>query len=333
MILTVTLECRARHHLPRAAARSRPPAHRVPEVAERPGGKGLNVARVLAALGHRTVVTGFAGGRTGEVLRAIPALSARTSGRPGVRTVRAVGPPSPTRRRRPSASSTPSPRYPTAPGARSASWTARPEATTRFEEPGPARAGRLGGLPRHVHRTARRRAGGGAVRQPRRRACPSVPTPASSARPAPPGVPVLLDTSGEPLRRGLAARPDLVKPNADELAGSPAPPSRCAPRARPGGGAPTPWPPRWAPTGCWPSPPDGIWQAVPPGRPTRSAPATPTGAGDSAVAGLLSGLAEGLPWPDPGPCPALRRPSREAGVRPLRVHRLLAKVEVRDRGA
>ncbi|MBM7172598.1 1-phosphofructokinase, partial [Streptomyces sp. G44] len=24
----------------------------------------------------------------------------------------------------------------------------------------------------------------------------------------------------------------------------------------------------------------------------------PTGAGDSAVAGLLSGLAEGLPWPD-----------------------------------
>ena len=32
------------------------------------------------------------------------------------------------------------------------------------------------------------------------------------------GVPVLLDTSGEPLRRGIAARPDLVKPNADELA-------------------------------------------------------------------------------------------------------------------
>ncbi len=31
-------------------------------------------------------------------------------------------------------------------------------------------------------------------------------------------VPVLLDTSGEPLRRGIAARPDLVKPNAEELA-------------------------------------------------------------------------------------------------------------------
>lgn len=32
------------------------------------------------------------------------------------------------------------------------------------------------------------------------------------------GVPVLLDTSGEALRRGVAARPDIVKPNADELA-------------------------------------------------------------------------------------------------------------------
>ena len=33
------------------------------------------------------------------------------------------------------------------------------------------------------------------------------------------GVYVLLDTSGEPLRRGLAGRPDLIKPNTDELAG------------------------------------------------------------------------------------------------------------------
>ncbi len=37
---------------------------------ERPGGKGLNVARVLAALGHRVTVTGFAGGTTGDVVRA-----------------------------------------------------------------------------------------------------------------------------------------------------------------------------------------------------------------------------------------------------------------------
>ncbi|MEU6852400.1 PfkB family carbohydrate kinase, partial [Actinacidiphila alni] len=39
---------------------------------------------------------------------------------------------------------------------------------------------------------------------------------------------------------------------------------------------------------------EGGWQALPPARLAGN----PTGAGDSAVAGLLSGLAEGLPWPD-----------------------------------
>lgn len=40
--------------------------------------------------------------------------------------------------------------------------------------------------------------------------------------------------------------------------------------------------------------PDGNWQASPPA-PVKG---NPTGAGDSAVAGLLSGLVEGLDWPD-----------------------------------
>ncbi|MER7155552.1 PfkB family carbohydrate kinase, partial [Streptomyces lydicus] len=39
---------------------------------------------------------------------------------------------------------------------------------------------------------------------------------------------------------------------------------------------------------------DGAWQAAPPQRIAGN----PTGAGDSAVAGLLSGLVEGLPWPE-----------------------------------
>jgi hypothetical protein len=46
----------------------------VREVTERPGGKGLNVARVLAALGHETVVTGFAGGRVGDRVRELLAV-------------------------------------------------------------------------------------------------------------------------------------------------------------------------------------------------------------------------------------------------------------------
>jgi tagatose 6-phosphate kinase len=40
--------------------------------------------------------------------------------------------------------------------------------------------------------------------------------------------------------------------------------------------------------------PDGTWRAAPPARVAGN----PTGAGDSAVAGLLSGLVEGLSWPD-----------------------------------
>ncbi|MEV2208165.1 PfkB family carbohydrate kinase, partial [Streptomyces sp. NPDC047970] len=36
------------------------------------------------------------------------------------------------------------------------------------------------------------------------------------------------------------------------------------------------------------------WQAAPP----AAERGNPTGAGDSAVAGLLSGLVEGLPWPE-----------------------------------
>lgn len=68
VILTVTLNTaldityRVRTLRPHAS-------HRVTEVTERPGGKGLNVARVLAALGHRVTATGFAGGRTGRSVR------------------------------------------------------------------------------------------------------------------------------------------------------------------------------------------------------------------------------------------------------------------------
>ena len=44
--------------------------HRVAEVHQRPGGKGVNVARILAALGESVTVTGLAGGATGTAVRA-----------------------------------------------------------------------------------------------------------------------------------------------------------------------------------------------------------------------------------------------------------------------
>jgi fructose-1-phosphate kinase PfkB-like protein len=45
-------------------------AHRVRAVHSRAGGKGVNVARVLALLGHDVMVLGLAGGPTGDAVRA-----------------------------------------------------------------------------------------------------------------------------------------------------------------------------------------------------------------------------------------------------------------------
>jgi tagatose 6-phosphate kinase len=108
------------------------------------------------------------------------------------------------------------------------------------------------------------------------------------------GVPVLLDTSGEPLRRGVAARPDLIKPNADELAeltGSHEPLRATQDARRRGARAVVTSLGR---DGLLVVTPEGRWRAVPP----THIHGNPTGAGDSAVAGLLSGLVQSLPWPD-----------------------------------
>lgn len=45
-------------------------SHRVSQVRERAGGKGVNVARVAATLGHPVLVLGFVGGLTGETVAA-----------------------------------------------------------------------------------------------------------------------------------------------------------------------------------------------------------------------------------------------------------------------
>ncbi|MCK8680591.1 1-phosphofructokinase family hexose kinase [Streptomyces lichenis] len=242
-------------------------SHRVRGVAERPGGKGVNVARVLAALGHEAVVTGFAGGPTGEALRRLLApLPVRDALVPAEGTTRR-----------------------TVAVVDSASGD-----TTQFNEPGPqVSAGEWAALLSAYEELL---AGAEAVAL-----CGSLPPGihvgayadlVRRARAA--GVPVLLDTSGEPLRRGLAARPDLVKPNADELAaltGS-REPLRAARDARRRGARAVVA--SLGPDGLLALTPEGIWRATPP----QAVRGNPTGAGDSAVAGLLSALVEGLPWPD-----------------------------------
>ncbi|SHM31441.1 1-phosphofructokinase family hexose kinase [Actinacidiphila paucisporea] len=270
MIITVTLNVAldVTYHVPALVPQA---SHRVVEAVERPGGKGLNVARVLAALGHPVAVTGFAGGPAGEEVRR--QLAAATyAGRLTDALVPIAGK---TRRT-------------------VGVVDGRGRGATQFNEPGPT----VGAGEWQALLTAYRdmlAAGADAVAL-----CgslpPGVPIGAYAelireARAA--GVYVLLDAEGPALRRGLAARPDLLKPNAGELAGLTgfAEPERAARDARRRGARAVAA--SLGADGMLVLAGDGGWRAAPPVRLTGN----PTGAGDSAVAGLLSGLAEGLPWP------------------------------------
>jgi 1-phosphofructokinase family hexose kinase len=267
VILTVTLNtaldltCRVRSLRPHTT-------HRVSAVAERPGGKGVNVARVLAALGHEATVTGFAGGGTGGELRE------RLAGTPGV--VDALVPIA---------------------GATRRTIAVVDESTgdtTQLNEPGPQVTAAEWAAFQEAYATLLGTASAVAL-------CgslpPGVPVGAyagliRAARSA--GVPVLLDTSGEPLRRGVAARPDIAKPNAEELAELTGfhEPLRAAREARRRGAQAVVA--SLGPDGLLAHTREGHWQATPP----SAVHGNPAGAGDSAVAGLLSGLVERLTWPD-----------------------------------
>ncbi|MET9916198.1 1-phosphofructokinase family hexose kinase [Streptomyces sp. NPDC006435] len=288
MILTVTLNTALdlTYDVPKLVPHT---SHRVGDISERPGGKGLNVARVLSALGHETTVTGFAGGSTGAVLRELLAGTSPDGSAP-------TGTPAP------GTAPAPSPAPITDALVTIAGNTRRTIAvvdratgdTTQLNEPGPLVT--ADEWTAFLGRYEELLAGADAVAL-----CGSLPPGihvgayAELVRPArAAGVPVLLDTSGEPLRRGIAARPDLIKPNADELAqltGSrdPLRATRDARRRGAHGVIAS-----LGPDGVLAVTPDGIWQARPPAKVLGN----PTGAGDSAVAGLLSGLVEGLGWPD-----------------------------------
>ncbi|MFJ1655914.1 1-phosphofructokinase family hexose kinase [Streptomyces sp. NPDC088337] len=268
MILTVTLNTAL--DITYRVPSLRPHAtHRVSEVTERPGGKGVNVARVLAALGHAVTVTGFAGGATGRQVRDRLASEA-----PGV--VDALVPVAGATRRT------------------IAVVDARTGDTTQLNEPGPVVGPAEWSAFQNVYEELLGSVSAVAL-------CGSLPPglPVGAyaglirtARAA--GVPVLLDTSGEALRRGVAARPDIVKPNADELAeltGSHDPLRASQDARRRGARAVVA---SLGAEGLLAHTSEGLWRAAPPSR----AHGNPTGAGDSAVASLLSGLVENLPWPD-----------------------------------
>ena len=273
MILTVTVNAAldVTYHVPAL----RPGAtHRVSRVDERAGGKGINVARVLHTLGEPVVATGLVGGGTGASIRALLGdlrHSFTDIAEPSRRTT----------------------------------VIADGTEATGFWEPGPAVSAQewrtfvahYGSLLR-VSRVA---VLSGSLP-------PGVPVDGyaeliSMARSA--GVPSILDSSGEPLRAGIAARPDVVKPNAHELAMAtglavgalPEASELAVAEARAAtdalrAGSPVAVVASLGRHGLLASTVDGWWHALP----AATLPGNPTGAGDAAVAALARGIAYRLPW-------------------------------------
>jgi tagatose 6-phosphate kinase len=107
------------------------------------------------------------------------------------------------------------------------------------------------------------------------------------------GVPTILDTEGAPLLAALPAGPAIVKPNAHELLEATGlTDQRAAARELLDRGARAVVSSH-GPDGLTALTADGTWTA----RPPRIDGGNPTGAGDASVAALAIGLVDGSPWP------------------------------------
>ncbi|MFC5181827.1 1-phosphofructokinase family hexose kinase [Actinomadura harenae] len=262
MILTVTLNA-ALDVTYEVGALERGESHRVGVVRERAGGKGINVARVARALGCEVTATGFAGGVVGELIRD----DLRGSG-----IVHDFVTVSGTSRRTLTVVET-----------ESGEATVLNEAGPRvLPEEWRAFLGHFGAL-----------AASASVVVLSGSLPPGVPVDAYAelARLAPGRV--VLDADGTALTEGLRGRPDVVKPNADELTRATAAGRPVAERAGElrDAGAGTVLVSLGA-DGMLAVTPDGVWRAVPP----EVVVGNPTGAGDAAVAATARALLLGRPW-------------------------------------
>jgi tagatose 6-phosphate kinase len=246
-------------------------------VRARPGGKGLNVARTLHALGVDVLVLGLAGGVTGDGVEAalrelgVPAALTPVAGETR-RTFTVVDD------------------------------SVADHGVTAFHEAGPeAGEEEFAGFRRGYEQALKAAAAvvlSGSL--PPGLEAGTYATLIETAAAA--GVPAVLDTHGEALRRGAAAGPAIVKPNLAELAalaGRPLSPGmdRAADRATVEAAAGeldgaeavviT-----LGPDGLLAATGDGCWRARPPAAMTGNA----TGAGDAVAAALAHGLVLGRPW-------------------------------------
>jgi tagatose 6-phosphate kinase len=253
--------------------------NRAAAVYARPGGKGANVARTLHSFGMQTVLLGLVGGSTGAAVTAglrelaVPAELTEVTGETR-RTFTVVDDQGTT-----ALFNEPGPEISAAEYARfRAAYTSALHSTAT-----PASAVVLSGsLPRGL-------------------AVGSYAGLVKLAADA--GVPAVLDTSGEALRRGIAAGPAIVKPNLAELrelsgraladadggADLAAVTTAAASLREAGAGAVVV---SLGAAGLLAITEDGCWRAQPPAAATGNA----TGAGDAVTAALAHGLAVGRPW-------------------------------------
>ena len=244
--------------------------NRPQQVTTAPGGKGLNVARTLHALGADVRVAGLAGGIVGEAV----AAGLAAAGVPGTFTPIAGQ----TRRT-------------------FAVVDTASHDTALFNEPGPAVA--IGEYQRFLVLYENSLAGCDAVvlsgSLP-----PGLPEDSYAglaARAAAAAVPVMLDAGGAALRRGVAAGPAIAKPNLAELqaavrrplAGLAAVAAAAAELRAAGARAVVV---SLGGDGLLAVTGEGTWHAAPPAQVAGN----PTGAGDAVVAGLVHGLVLSRPW-------------------------------------
>jgi tagatose 6-phosphate kinase len=262
MILTVTLNF-AVDVTYRVATVRWESTNEVQTVHRQAGGKGVNVARVLHALGHDVLVTGLAGGGTGEQARGelatagIPEATMSIA-RPSRCTLVIVDEAG-------GATSL------SEPGAQVSEqewrrWLAHYDGLIAGADAVVMSGSLPRGLPVDVYAQLIERTQ---------------------------GIPVLLDASGDALARGIEARPAIVKVNAEELAGI-APDERVEEAARriQAGGVPV-LVVSQGPAGMLAVTSQGRWHSAPP----QELRGNPIGAGDAASAALIAGELGGLAWP------------------------------------
>ncbi|KFU78354.1 tagatose 6-phosphate kinase [Amycolatopsis lurida] len=231
--------------------------HRVRDVRHRAGGKGVNVARVLHTLGADVRAVFTAGGSTGAAVVGELAAAGIAAG------VVPIG--GETRR--------------------TTTVLAGDGSVTLLNEPGP----------RLTEDEWQALASAVRTRKPDVLVCSgSLPPGAGGYAGLFGDTPSILDTSGEALLAGLAGKPSVVKPNADELrevTGLSDPVAAANELRKAGAGAVVV---SLGPEGLLAVTGSGTWHAAP----STVLRGNTTGAGDAVVAALALGLSRVEPWPD-----------------------------------